>query len=188
MSVTLLDGFILVVVIGGLIRGYMVGALRQIAGLVGVGMALLVSGQLMHAVGTLITVTTGMSDTLAPVVGFVVLFLGVWLTAIGIARLLERVLESLSLSVMNRAAGGVVGGAKAGLLLSVLFLVLLQADVPGQDLRKQSILYGPVAGTLPYTIEVASDYWPAAKRMSETFGEEVRPEIGPSTVLEGSSE
>jgi len=185
MDLTLLDGFILLVVLAGLIRGFTVGAVRQIASLVGIVAALLAAGQLMHTVGALLVESLGLSEAVAPVAGFVLLFVTTWLLFVGVARLLEQLLETLSLSFLNRAAGGVVGGVQAGLLLSVLFLVLLQADIPDREVRNESVLYGPVAGALPATLAIVSEHWPAAKRMSETFGREIRPRIQPAGRSEG---
>jgi len=177
MGFSLLDGFIVVILAAGLIRGFTVGAVRQIASLLGVFLALLVSAQLMHPIGGLLVATIGLSEAAGPIVGFVALFVGVWLLFVVLSRLLEHLIETLSLTLVNRAAGGLVGGLKAALLLSVLFLVLSQVEMPDRETRHQSVLYGPVASALPKTLEVASDYLPAAKRMSDTFGETVRPHV-----------
>ncbi|MFP4229460.1 MAG: CvpA family protein, partial [Salinivenus sp.] len=142
---TLLDGLIGAVLLGGLLHGLSAGALRQIASLLGVLFALLVSVQLMHPVGALAAQSLGLSEATAPVVGFVVVFGGVWLLFVAISRLLERVLEALSLSLLNRVAGGALGGLKAALLLSVLFLVLAEVDVPAPETRQDSLLYRPIA-------------------------------------------
>jgi membrane protein required for colicin V production len=112
----------------------------------------------------------------APIAGFVVIFVGVQLVFLALSRLLEQVLETLSLSLVNRAAGGALGGFKAALLLSVLFLILAGMDMPGKKTRKQSSLYSPVARALPKTLDAASPYFPAAKRASDTFGQ-VRPQL-----------
>jgi len=190
MDFTLLDGFILVALAGGLLRGIAVGAVRQVASLVGLLVAFLVSIQLMHTVGTVIVSRLGVSEATAPIVGFVALFLGVQLVVMALSRLFERVLEQLSLTVLNRVAGGALGGLKAALLLSVLFLVLSGLQVPDRERRRKSVLYGPVAGVLPKTLDVASDYLPAARRASDAFGRVVRPRIrsaSPDAASQGQS-
>lgn len=181
MGVSLLDGFIVLVVAGGLIHGSTVGAIRQVTSLIGFLVAFLVGVQLMHPVGRLVVARLGIADTVAPVVGFAVLFVGIQLLFYLLSRLVERVIETLSLSLVNRAAGGALGAFKAALLLSVLFLVLSSVQMPGAETRKQSVLYGPVAGVLPKTLDAASAYLPAAKRASETFGREVRPRLPSSS-------
>lgn len=190
MNMPALDWFIVIVLAGGLIRGFMVGAVRQVTSLAGIVVAFLLSVQFMHPIGGLIVVSLGLSEALGPIAGFIVIFVGVQLLFLALSRLLEHVLETLSLSLVNRAAGGALGGFKAALLLSVLFLVLSGMEMPSEETRSQSVLYPPVAQALPETLEAASPYVPAAKRASETFGQ-VRPKLEPqadSTDAEEESE
>lgn len=177
MDLTLLDGFILVVLAGGLIRGIQVGAVRQVASLLGLLIAFFAAVQLMGPVGTLVAQSLGLSTEVAPLVGFVVLFVGVQLVFLALSRLLEAVLDSLSLGVANSVVGGALGGFKAALLLSVLFLVGAQVTLPGPNTRDASVLYGPVATVLPTTWDTASRYVPVVKSVSEEFGQQVRERV-----------
>lgn len=177
MNLVALDWFILLMLAGGLIRGFVVGAVRQVASIAGLIVAFLLSVQLMQPVGALVTSSLGFSEAIGPIAGFIVIFVGVQLLFLALSRLLERVIETLSLSLLNRAAGGVLGGFKAALLLSVLFLVLGGMQMPGEQSREQSVLYRPVAGALPKTLEAASPYVPAAREASETFGQSAQPQI-----------
>ena len=169
MPLALLDWFILLVLAGGLLRGFMVGAVRQVASIAGLVAALLLSVQLMHPVGALVVSSLGLSPAVGPVVGFVVIFIGTQLVFFGVSRLVEGLLETLSLSLVNRAAGGALGGLKAALLLSVLFLVLSGLQMPSEQVREDSVLYAPVARALPQTLEVAAPYLPAADRAADLF-------------------
>lgn len=172
-----LDWFILVILLGGLVRGYTVGAVRQVASLIGLLAALLFSVEFMRSVGALIVSSLGLSDSLAPLAGFTVLFLGVYLVFMAVSRFLEHALESLSLSVLNRAAGSVVGAFKAALLLSLLFLILGGLELPEQETRTASTLYSPVAQLLPQAIDATSEWFPAAKEAADQLGRQVRSEI-----------
>lgn len=172
MSLALLDWFILLVLAGGLLRGFMVGAVRQVASIVGLVAALLLSVQLMHPVGAVIASSLGLSTAVGPVAGFVVIFIGTHLVFFGLSRLIEGLLETLSLSLVNRAAGGALGGLKAALLLSVLFLVLAGFQMPSQEVREESVLYAPMAQALPKTLEAAAPYVPAADRARDIFDAE----------------
>lgn len=170
MTLASLDWFIIAVLAGGLLRGFMVGAVRQVASLGGLILAFVLSVQFMHPVGAVVVSALGVSEAVGPLVGFVVIFVGVQLLFLAVSRLIERVLETLSLSLVNRAAGGALGGFKAVLLLSVLFLILGTMNVPSHQTRDESVLYPPVAQALPKTLDAASPYLPAADRASETFG------------------
>lgn len=181
MSLSALDWFILAVLAGGLARGIMVGAVRQVASLAGLLVAFFVSVQFMQPVGELIVSSLGLAPELIPIVGFVSLFLGIQLLFTALSRLLEQILDTLNLSIANRAAGGALGGFKAALLLSVLFLVLQSVKIPGPDVRQASSLYAPVATVLPQTWDAAATYVPQVKRVSDQFGDDVRQRLQPSS-------
>ncbi|MFB6098516.1 MAG: CvpA family protein [Salinibacter sp.] len=172
-----LDWFILIILLGGLIRGYTVGAVRQIGSLVGLVAALLVSVEFMESVGGMVVASIGLSESLAPLAGFTVLFVGVYLLFVILSRLVEQVFESLSLSFVNRAAGGAVGSLKAALLLSLLFLVLGGLEMPDKQTRRQSAFYRPVARLLPQAIEVTERWFPAAKKAADQLGQQVRSRV-----------
>ena len=176
-SLTMLDWFILFVVAGGIVRGFAVGAIRQVASLVGVLLAFLLSVQFMHPVGHSIATSIGLADEIAPLVGFVVLFGGVLLLGAAVARLIERMIDALSLTMLNRMAGALVGAVKAVLLMSVLFLVLASVQMPSTEIRNDSQLYEPVASALPRAWDATMGYLPAVKQVSEQFGTQVRDGI-----------
>lgn len=186
-----LDWFILVILLGGLIRGYIVGAVRQVGSVIGLLAALLFSVEFMESVGDQIVASLGLSESLAPLAGFTVLFLGVYLLFVVLARLVEQVLNSLSLSVVNQFLGGAVGILKAALLLSLLFLVLAGLELPEEDTRNDSAFYRPVAQLLPRTIEATEGWVPSAKKAADQLGRQVRSNVeslpeapSESTVLE----
>ncbi len=177
---TYLDWFILIAVAAGLIRGLMVGAIRQVASILGLLLAFVVAVQLMRPIGTMTVESIGLSESTAPLVGFVIVFAGVQLLVIALARTLEAVVESLSLSFANRAAGGALGAFKAALILSVLFLVTTHVGVPDQKTQGHSVLYAPVASVLPGTWDYVAAYLPAMREASDAFGRDVRPRLAPS--------
>jgi membrane protein required for colicin V production len=175
MSLALLDWFILAVLAGGVVRGFVVGAVRQITSLLGLVVAFVMAVQFMHAVGAVVVSSLGLSEAVGPLVGFIVVFGGVQLLFFGVSRLVEGLLDALSLTLLNRAAGGALGAFKAALLLSVLFLVLSGMEMPDEEVREDSVLYAPVARALPYTLDAASPYLSEADRAADVF----RPEGDP---------
>lgn len=172
-----LDWLILAVLVGGLIRGYFVGAVRQIASLIGLLVAFLFAVEFMWGIGDMVVSTLGISESAAPIAGFIVVFLGVYFVFLIFSHFIERALATLSLSVVNRAAGSAVGGFKAALLLSLLFLGLARLDIPEQSTRQASALYGPIAELLPRTIEATENWFPAARRAADELGQHVRSDL-----------
>jgi len=182
MSLALLDWFILAVLAGGVVRGFVVGAVRQITSIIGLVVAFGMAVQFMHSVGTVVVSSLGLSEAVGPLAGFLVVFGGVQLLFFGVSRLVERLLDVLSLTLLNRAAGGALGAFKAVLLLSVLFLVLSGMEMPDEEARQDSVLYGPITQALPYTLNAASPYLSEADRTADVFGSDDRLESNPDST------
>lgn len=172
-----IDLIIVLVVAGGIVRGFTVGAVRQVTSLVGVVAAFAMAVQLMQRVGDLIVQSLGIAEAAAPVLGFIVVFLAVQAVFYFIGRLVEYLLDALFLSTVNRLLGSAVGALKAALLLSVAFLVLTEINYPSTSLKQGSLLYEPVAQVLPKTWAVASEHVPDLKALSEQFGRQIEAEL-----------
>lgn len=174
---TLVDIIIAAVIAGGLFRGVTTGAVRQVAGLVGVVAAFALAVQLMRSVGTLAVQSIGISEAAGPVVGFVLVFIAVQLVFYLLGRLVENVMEALALSVVNRLVGGAFGAFQAALLLSVAFMLLGRVDIPDPHAQQEAILYEPVARVLPQTWEYAAEHVATLRSLSEQFGDRIQSEI-----------
>lgn len=166
-----LDLLILAALAIGMVRGFWTGVIRQLASLVGLLLAFLLALRLMAPVGVMIVESLSLSEQLAPVLGFIAVFLVVQIAVFALARTIEKLVGVLHLGVINRVAGGLFGGAKAALLVSVLFLVLATFETPSEQTRQTSQLYEPVAGVLPRAWDAAADYWPRIQHLAEKFNE-----------------
>ena len=175
---SLLDLIILLVLAFGVIRGYATGVIQQVVGIAGVMLAFALALQLMEAAGALVARSLAVSETIAPLVGFVLVFLAVRVVVFGIARAAETVTEALQLSLVNRLAGGVAGALQAALLLSLLFLLLDPLGVPGAQERQEARFYAPVAAALPEAWDYAAAQWPRLENASEKFSHHVEAQLG----------
>lgn len=140
----------------GVWRGQRTGALAQIAGTVGWVAAFVVATALMEPVGVVVAASLGVSDRLAPVLGFVAIVAGVVGALAVAAHVLRKAAEAVKLGGVDRLAGGAVGGLRAAFGLSVLLLTTSYAPIPGggpilvsgED-REASVLYDPVEALAP---------------------------------------
>jgi membrane protein required for colicin V production len=172
-----LDIVILLVLAGGLIRGFSTGVVRQVAGIVGIILTFVVAITLMRPVGLVVSASTGIPEGWAPIAGFLVIFLALQIMLFIAVRFIETVVGALRLTVVNRLLGSAFGAFKAALLLSVAFLVLSFAEVPGRESRASSALYGPVASVLPGTWDAVSQHLPEVQRLSERFRQHVEATV-----------
>ena len=171
-----LDLLILIGLAGGLVIGLRSGLIKQALSFAGMLVAFVLSLHLMTPVGAMAAGSLGISEDIAPLVGFVLVFLLVQVAVFGLTRLLEAVIGALKLSWANRLLGGGVGAFKACLVLSVVFLVLGFLGVPSEETRNESAFYAPVSTVLPSAWSYVSDTFPQVAKVSEQFGERVREE------------
>lgn len=168
-ELTSLDGFMLVVIGLGMVRGFITGGVRQVASIVGFVVAVVVGISAMDLVGRLVAESLGLSLRVGPLVGFMLVFLavqvGVWL----VNRTTEALLGAINLSLLNRLLGALVGGCKVVLLLSLLFLVLRGFDLPSPAARRASSLYEPVAEVLPAAWDFVAARAPEARKLADRF-------------------
>jgi membrane protein required for colicin V production len=169
----MLDLFILAVLLIGLVRGFFTGIVRQAMSILGLIVAFLGSMLFMREVGAFVEGALGVSPRVSTVIGFILIFAIVQLLVYFVTRIIEKLLRILNLTVLNRLAGGAVGALKSALILSVLFLVIAQLDLPGQETRASSRLYGPVASVLPAAWNFVADRVPEVERLGEVFSGQV---------------
>lgn len=173
MDLGSLDILIAIVLIAGLVRGVMTGAVRQVVSFLGTVVAIILSLELMGPVGSAAGRMVPVSESFEPALGFVVVFVVIQLGLIFAVRLVEAGIKVLRLSPVNRLVGAAVGSCKAALILSVIFLVLSFFDVPEKENRDESALYAPVASVFPATWDYAARHLPAIRNLSDRFGKDV---------------
>lgn len=153
---TTLDLIILAVVGIGVWRGLVTGALMQLAATVGIVLAFWLAMAWMEPVGVVIVSSLSLSEKLVPVLGFVGTFVAVLAAVLVGTRLVQKVVEGLRLSFVNKLAGAAFGGLRAAFGLSVVLLLTSAMALPGgeplllgDDAREGSVLYEPVFAMAP---------------------------------------
>lgn len=176
-GLTALDLGILAIVALGVWRGLRTGALSQLVGTVGLVVGLIAGVLLMDPVGAVVVNSLGLSERLAPVLGFVVTLAVVLGGAAVAAQLVRKALNLLKLGLVDRLAGAGVGGLRAALGLSVLLLVTGPVALPGgeplivgRETREQSVLYEPVQAIAPAAWSIFSYVLPGLQtHLQDTF-------------------
>jgi membrane protein required for colicin V production len=155
-EITALDYAILGALALGVWRGTRTGAIRQVVGLVGVLVAFWLAVLLMAPAGRIAVLVGGVPESVAPVAGFVLVATFVLVALIFIGFAARKTLEVMRLGFLDGGLGGLLGGARAAVLLSLLLLVTSSQAVPLADgllvrseTRERSILYEPVRAVAP---------------------------------------
>ncbi len=160
-----LDILILVVLGIGLLRGWRSGFLKQVTSLVGTILAFVLAASFMESVGQMIASGMRVSPEQASLIGFMGLFVVVKLAVNMVAKAASSLLEAVNLSGMDRVAGGLTGAAKAAVAMSLFFVVVGFAQLPGEVSREESDFYMPVYQIVPTAWTLLEDRSPAFGEM-----------------------
>ena len=171
---TTIDIIILSVLGLGAVLGFLKGALKQVAGLLGLIVGLLAAKCLYATVADEVFSHVTANLTLAQVLSFLAIWIMVPLIFLAAAALLTKAMEAVSLGCVNRLLGAVLGGLIHALLVSLAVCILEYVDprgtLIGQTQKEQSVLYyrlKPWAGL----------FFPAAQE----FGQQIYNELNDAT-------
>ena len=157
----MLDLIIAAIVIIGLITGITTGLLRQVIGLAGLVISVILATRFAGSVGDAITGSLGIMEENAGLLGFIAVLLGVYIGAMIVAKLAASVIKTLHLSGLNRLAGGIFGAVKSVLLVGVMLILLGNLwELPPRDMVQSSILYDPVMEVMNTAWEIAGEHIP----------------------------
>lgn len=144
-----LDIILLVPLALGLVRGLMRGFVIEIASLVALVIGVYGAIHFSFLAEELIKENANLEGNTLSIAAFAVTFI---LIVLGIhlgARVLQKVLSLAALGLVNRIAGGVFGLMKWGIIASFVIVFLNGfgggLGIISQDLKKESILYEPIA-------------------------------------------
>lgn len=174
MKFNIVDGIVLATVAFGIWRGFVTGIIRELSQVFGLFAAFALSIHFMRPLGAVLVRDVNIVDVPnegAALVAFVMIFVIVYTAVYVLARLLERVADGLKLGAINKMFGGIVGGFKTVLALSIAFVFLGQMGFPGKQTQSKSYLYGSVESIAPEVWEVFTQSVPKAARLTRTVGE-----------------
>ncbi len=148
-----LDLIILFPVAVGFITGLFRGLIKEVISLAVIIIGIYAARLLAPFASGLMVDWFGISPRGAQVLGFVAVFSVVAIVLTIGGRMLQGVIQLLSLGFLNAIVGGIFGGLKIALLFSIVFNILQgiehRLSVLDPELKEKSILYAPVKGLAP---------------------------------------
>lgn len=139
-----LDIFILVVLLVGLVKGWMSGLLRQVVSIVGFFVGLLVAMMLYSAFGDWLAPCIGTDVSVGRALAFVLLWIGIPVVLLWVACILTRTIEVIRLGGLNRLGGACIGMLKYMVILSCVLNVVVRIHLISDEKESGSRLYRPV--------------------------------------------
>ncbi len=154
--------FILLLAIGAW-KGWSNGLLKEVLGLVGVFVGFYVAYLLYEQVGIQLAPRIGTSPTIAGIIAFALIWIGIPIIISLIASLLTKVMEWIGLEGLNNLGGVLVSIIKYWLILGAFANVLSITHLVSEETQQQSILFEPLKQSTSIAFDLAKSQWKDAK-------------------------
>lgn len=157
----LLVGILLLI---AFINGYRKGLIMQLVGLATLVLAAIFGGRLAGRILPEITRLTELSPDAARVLSFVLAFALIAIVLSLIGRLIQKFIDVVFLSFINRMLGSVIAAGTMMLLLSIILNLVLMLDknetVINGEIRKESFFFGRVEAVVPAIVPYMNkEFW-----------------------------
>lgn len=146
-------------------RGWTNGLLKEVLGLIGVFAGFYVAYLLYEQVGCQLAPRIGTSPSVASIIAFALIWMGVPLLLGLIGSLLTKVLEWIGLEGVNNLGGVLVSLIKYWLILGAFANVLSITHLVPEETLQQSILFEPMRQTTSIAFDLAKSQWKDAKAL-----------------------
>ncbi len=157
----ILDVIVLIALGIAFILGFKDGFIRKLIGTVGFFIAIFVAIYFSATGGTYMNSIFGEEVYFSQMVaGFLIFILIIVLTSI-----LKRVIHPFDKvnNMINRIVGGAVGVIQFVFFLSALFFIINIFDLPSEETKNNSFMYGWISSVLPSTINYITQFSPETK-------------------------
>lgn len=150
------DIILIIPLLWGLYKGLTKGLIIEAATLIAFGLAVWGAVKFHNFLSEWMHDSMGWDSKYLPLFSFAIIFIGVLLVVIGVAKLMERVVKAISLGFLNKLGGAVFGVLKFGLILSMIIFFLEAVNksvafIPDET-KNESLLYGHVQKIAPTVI------------------------------------
>ncbi len=155
-----LDLFILIPIAVGFIFGLFKGLIKELTSLAAIFLGIYAAKLLSPWLAGILIKSSGFSVKTAHPVAYVLIFIAVAVALLIIAKTIDKVFDSISLDGLNKLMGGIFGGLKYALIISVVINLFNIADskfkIISQATKSESIVYEPILNLAPKLWDVAA--------------------------------
>lgn len=147
------DIVIAVILLFGLVKGFIKGLFIEITSLVGLVLGIYGAIHFSYFLSDILKSSVSWDASMIQVVSFAGTFLVILLALVFLGKVLTKIAETASLGFFNKILGAVFGVLKYALILSIVLLVYDQINSSLKFINKKkandSVLYEPVKNVAP---------------------------------------
>ncbi|GEO03020.1 hypothetical protein AAE02nite_06840 [Adhaeribacter aerolatus] len=164
------DIFLLIPLAFGVFQGFRKGLLQELLAVIALVLGFILGLKLLTTVIPIVQQYIGNAYGLLPFVSFLLVFVGVILGVRLLGTVLKTALDFTPFGVFDNILGGVLGGLKFCLALSLLLNVSRLAGISVSDkMASESVIYPVVLKATPYALDIMSFLMPFIKGMLATL-------------------
>lgn len=136
-------------------KSYQQGLLNSAFRLAGLILGIIVAANLGAWASDILIMQLSISEGIADIAGYILIFLLVILIAQVIGYFLRTIIHAIKLGWLDKLGGLLLGALKAAIIISVIFWVLMAipSDSLGEDIKDRSVSYKLLAGFAPSLYE-----------------------------------
>jgi membrane protein required for colicin V production len=151
-----IDVILCIPIVWGLYKGFTKGLIIEAATFVAFGLGVWGGIHFSDFIAHKISGWFNWKSPYLPVVSFAVTFLGIIIVVYFIAKLIQRMIEGMALSAINKIGGAVFGALKYAMVMSVIIFMIdaLEESYPMVSVKtkNESVLYKPIGKIAPTLI------------------------------------
>jgi len=148
-----IDIVIAVILLFGLVKGYMKGLFVEITSLVGLVLGVYGALHFSFFLSDILKDNVSWDESMIQIVAFAGTFIIILLALVFLGKALTKIAETIFLGFFNKLLGAVFGVLKYALILSIVFLIYDQINSSlkflNKEKAKESVLYEPVKNLAP---------------------------------------
>lgn len=148
-----IDIVIAVILLFGLVKGYMKGLFVEITSLVGLILGVYGALHFSFFLSNILKDNVSWDESMIQIVAFAGTFIIILLALVFLGKALTKIAETIFLGFFNKLLGAVFGVLKYALILSIVFLIYDQINSSlkflNKEKAKESVLYEPVKNLAP---------------------------------------
>lgn len=149
-------------------KGLSKGFVQEVFNIAGVILAIFITFKYMGPVAGFLAPFVENKDTATITAGISLFVLSIVLVQAGVMWI-EKVLDVINLSILNKIAGLAFGFAKSAILVSAVLLLLAGINMPSEENREQSVAYPYIIQAAPLAYNFIATLYPGAEGFVETI-------------------
>lgn len=174
MKPHILDIVIALPLIWGIYKGFRKGLIIEVTTLAALLAGIYGAIRFSDSAAILIREQWEIDDRYMPIVAFALTFILIVVLVNIIGKMIEKLVDMVSLGFLNKLGGGLFRALKIALILSVIFTMVTSLDeelqIIPESVKDESVLYGPLSKLAPIVIPAITDNeW--AKKLKDKLPE-----------------